>query len=124
MFTRVPEVFFPLTSLLSKSTYQPQKTHRSLADFFKDLCTCVFGNIVSYLQISESSRAFGMNNSFWNSLAIKVSHFVDEVDILKQNGSAGSNSLSGGFYANRGSMTGCCDCSSVLETIKNSFYAV
>lgn len=49
---------------------------------------------------------------------VKVSHLIDEVDILKQDGSARSDSLSRGFHANWSAMSGSRDGSSVLEIIK------
>lgn len=70
---------------------------------FENLCTRVFGDIVSDFEVSEGTSALGVDDALWDSLAVKVSDLVDEVDVLQQDRSVDSDSLGSCLDSNWGS---------------------
>ena len=54
------------------------KENRSLpSNFVKEVCFCIFRNILIYFEFTKRSRSFSMNNSFWNSFSVEVSKLVN-----------------------------------------------
>lgn len=59
---------------------------RSLfSDGRKHLGGAIFGDVVRYLEIAESSRPFSVDNTLWDSLPVKMGHLFDEVVVLNEN---------------------------------------
>lgn len=77
-----------------------KNTHSAFTDLFEDLCTRVLCNVMSDFKVSESSGTLGMNDTFWDSLAIEVRNLIDEVDVLQQDWSVRSDSLGSGLDTN------------------------
>ena len=50
------------------------------------------GHVIGDLNVSVCASTFGMDNSLWNSLTRKVSQFVEQVEVLGEDGSAGTRS--------------------------------
>lgn len=102
-----------------------QNTHGALSNFFEDLCTGVLCDVVRYGEVTKRSSALGVHDALRNSLAIKVRHLVEEVDILQQDWTSLANSLRGGFDTDRRS-TGQCSYgwSALFVVMKNSRYAI
>lgn len=116
---KLAELAFPIPDKSTHlSTSKTTKTHRSLSNFFKDLCTCIFADVVSDFKMTESTSAFGMNDALWNSFAIEMRHLIDKVDILQQEWAALSDTLRGCFHTNRSAAGNCSNGGAVLERIE------
>jgi hypothetical protein len=73
---------------------------------------------MSHLKISESTSTLGMDDTLGNSLTIKVSNFIDIVDVLKKDGSSRSNSLTRCLNSNRCTSSNCCYAWAILMNLK------
>jgi hypothetical protein len=92
------------------------ETHSALSNFFEDLCARVFGNVVRNFKVTKSSGALCVYDAFWDSLTIEVSHFINKVDILKQEWSTLTDSLRGCLDANWSAMSDGCNCWTALKS--------
>lgn len=45
---------------------------------------------MSYLEKTVSSCTFGVDNSFWDSFTVEVSDFVDQLNVLEEDRTAGT----------------------------------
>ena len=63
-----------------------------LTHFVEEVCSGVFGDIISNLKDTVSSRALGVHHSLWNSLSIEVSKFVNEMEVLEKDWASGASS--------------------------------
>lgn len=79
------------TAALTSDGRETHRNRRSLANLVEDLRGGEFGDVVRDFEVAESSAAFGMFHSLRNALAVKVSHCVEEVDVLEQDWPARSN---------------------------------
>jgi hypothetical protein len=48
---------------------------------------------VGNFKVTMSAGSFSMNNSLGNSLSVELGEFVDQVEVLKEDGSSGTSSL-------------------------------
>lgn len=102
-----------------------QNTHGALSDLLEDLCTGVFCDVVRYGEVTKRSSSLRMHNTLRNSFAIKVRHFVEEVDILQQDWASLANGLRGDFDTDRRSTAQCSyGWSALYKVMKNSRYAI
>lgn len=62
------------------------------------------------LELAVGTGAFGMDNTLWDTLTVKVSQEVDEVKVLQQEGAwLGADPLPAGRVLNRAAIGGCVD---------------
>lgn len=101
-----------------------RSTHGFLSDLLEDLGAAVLRDVVRDLEVTEGSGALGVHHALRNSLAVKVRHLVEEVDILQQDRTALSDSLRCGFHADWRSTGGGSDAWSALRNMKRFRYAI
>mmetsp|Transcript_6797 Transcript_6797/g.25364 ORF Transcript_6797/g.25364 Transcript_6797/m.25364 type:complete len:338 (-) Transcript_6797:82-1095(-) len=71
-------------ALLSAHSGEAQK-HRSLfSHLVQECCLGELRYVLGHLEISMSSSSFGVHNTLWDTLSVKVSQFVDEFEVLKE----------------------------------------
>jgi hypothetical protein len=64
------------------------KTWRLLARILQEFGLGVFGHVFVNLEISEGSRAFGVDEPLWNPLSIEVSYLLEELEVLQKSRTA------------------------------------
>ena len=62
-----------------------------LTNFTEEFGFGVFADIMSGLKVAMSTSAFGMYDSFWNSLSIEMGELIDEMDVIKSDGAVFSS---------------------------------
>ena len=68
-----------------------------LSNCVKDLRLAVLWDVMSNFKVPKRSTALGVYHSFGDSLPVKMTHLIQELDILQQEGSAGSHWHGGGL---------------------------
>lgn len=118
--------FDPITRLTRFSTHggKPDSYRSFLSNSVENFGRRIFGNIVSdlslknqckftlffnrnkeNLKIAESPCSFGMHHPFGDALSVEMSHILDKMSVLQQNGTSGSHSLGSIFNYNWGAMS-------------------
>jgi len=82
-------------STLSSDSRETSSSANLGSDLREELCASQVGNVVGDLKSTVSSCSLGMNDTFGDALSVEVSEGINQVEVLEEERSLSSSSLSG-----------------------------
>ena len=79
-------------NLITSESEQAKGKAKSLVAMKKPRRYYLRGHVIGDLNVSVCASTLGMDNSLWNSLTREVSEFVEQVEVLREDGPAGTRS--------------------------------
>lgn len=79
-------------SELSSHSRESNEHGSPLANGIEELGLAELGYIVGNLKVSMSACSLGVDDSFRNSLSVKLGELIDKVEVLEEDGASGSSS--------------------------------